>query len=193
MMKVIGLAGRAGSGKSTVARFLAELPGIEWIDLDAVAWETYAVGTDVYKGLIDAFGESILSKTGDIDRARLAQAAFATPQLRQRLNELVHPAVSKSVESLIDDAKDRNVEILLIEGALLATSPHVDRSVYDRILWLETSDNARLVRLQAIGRSDHAKRGRDVTPTGAFTAVSNEGSVKEIAEQLLQIIRSDRS
>ncbi|MCK5827631.1 dephospho-CoA kinase, partial [Candidatus Bipolaricaulota bacterium] len=38
MMKVIGLAGRAGSGKSTVARFLAQTPNIEWIDLDTVAW-----------------------------------------------------------------------------------------------------------------------------------------------------------
>jgi len=191
-MKVIGLAGRAGSGKSTIAQHLAQHPGIEWVDLDSVAWNTYAAGTDVYERLVEAFGVGILGETGEIDRLRLAKIAFATQKAQKTLNELVHPAVSDAVCATIRDHRARGTEILLIEGALLATSPHVDRSVYDRILWLETSDNARLARLQAIGRSDHAKRGRDVTPTGAFTAVPNEGSVKEVAEQLLQIIRSDR-
>jgi dephospho-CoA kinase len=185
MMKVIGLAGRAGSGKSTIARYLAQDAAIEWIDLDEVAWGTYALGTDVYNRLVEAFGDDILSESGEIDRVRLAQIAFATREARQTLNELVHPAVSEAVGAIIRNHRVRKTEILLIEGALLASSPYVDRSIYDRILWLETSDKARSQRLEAIGRSDHAKRGRDVVPTGDAIAVSGEGSVEDVANRVL--------
>jgi len=191
-MEVIGLAGRAGSGKSTVACFLAQRPGIKWVDLDSVAWSTYASGTDVYARLVDAFGVDILNETGEIDRPRLAKIAFKTQEAQQTLNELVHPAVSDAVRATIRDHRARGTEILLVEGALLATSPHVDRSIYNMILWLETTDSSRSERLQAIGRSDHAKRGRDVVPTGTFIAVPNEGSVEEVADRILQIIRRDR-
>jgi len=188
MMKVIGLAGRAGSGKSTIAQHLAQDAAIEWIDLDEVAWKTYALGTDVYDRLVEAFGGDILSESGEIDRVRLAQIAFATHEARQTLNELVHPAVSDAVGSIIRNHRVGETEILLVEGALLASSPYVDRSIYDRILWLETSDKARSQRLKAIGRSDHAKRGRDVVPTGDYVAISGEGSVEDVANRVLRAI-----
>jgi len=187
-MKVIGLAGRAGSGKSTIAQHLAQDAAIEWIDLDEVAWKTYALGTDVYDRLVEAFGGDILSESGEIDRVRLAQIAFATHEARQTLNELVHPAVSDAVGSIIRNHRVGETEILLVEGALLASSPYVDRSIYDRILWLETSDKARSQRLKAIGRSDHAKRGRDVVPTGDYVAISGEGSVEDVANRVLRAI-----
>ena len=188
MMKVIGLAGRAGSGKSTIAQHLAQDAAIEWIDLDEVAWKTYALGTDVYDRLVEAFGDGILSESGEIDRVRLAQIAFATREARQTLNELVHPAVSEAVGAIIRNYRVGETEILLIEGALLASSPYVDRSIYDRILWLETTDEARSQRLEAIGRSDHAQRGRDVVPTGDTIAVSGEGSVEDVADRVLRAI-----
>lgn len=187
-MKVIGLAGRAGSGKSTIAQHLAQHPGIEWVDLDSVAWNTYAAGTDVYERLVEAFGVGILGEAGEIDRLRLAKIAFATKEAQQTLNELVHPAVSDAVCATIRDHRAWGTEILLIEGALLATSPYVDRSIYNMILWLETTDSSRGERLQAIGRSDHAKRGRDVVPTGDYVVVSGEGSVKDVANRLLRAI-----
>jgi len=188
MMKVIGLAGRAGSGKSTIAQHLARDAAIEWIDLDEVAWGTYALGTDVYNRLVEAFGDDILSESGEIDRVRLAQIAFATSETQQTLNQLVHPAVSDAVGDIIRSHRVGKTEILLIEGALLASSRYVDRSIYDRILWLETTDEARSQRLKAIGRSDHTKRGRDVVPTGYFIAVSGEGSVEDVVDRVLRAI-----
>lgn len=188
MMKVIGLAGKAGSGKSTIARILAQEPAIEWVDLDSVAWSTYAPGTDVYDRLVNAFGGGILGETGEIDRLRLAQIAFATTEAQQMLNELVHPAVSDAVCAIIRDHRARGTEILLIEGALLASSSYVDRSVYDKILWLEATDNSRSERLEAMGRRDHAKRGRNVVPKGDFTVVSGEGSVDNVADRVLAAI-----
>jgi hypothetical protein len=71
---------------------------------------------------------------------------------------------------------------------LLASSPHVDRSVYDSILWIETPDEARSERLQAIGRSDHAARGRDVVPSGDFVSISGDGSIEDVANRVLAAI-----
>jgi len=188
MMKVVGLAGRAGSGKSTVARYLAQQPGIEWVDLDTVAWDTYAPGTEVYKGLIDAFGPEILDPSGVIDRRRLAKAAFATETSRGTLDALVHPAVSEAVAAQIQDAEQRHVEILLVEGALLASSSHVDRSVYTCLVWLDASDESRAKRLSDLGRGEHAARGRDAVPWGAFITVTSEGSIADVATRLLKAI-----
>ncbi|MBU1050083.1 dephospho-CoA kinase [Candidatus Bipolaricaulota bacterium] len=191
MMKVIGLAGRAGSGKSTVARILAQRSGIEWIDLDEVAWKTYSPGTDVYHRLIEAFGSRILDASRHIDRRRLAQIALETPQSRHKLNELVHPAVSLAIHDLVRDARQRKVDVLLVEGALLASSPYVDRSIYDQMLWLETSDDTRVERLTAMNRRDHAARGHDIVPQGEFMTVSGEGSIEQVADRMLRIIGSD--
>ena len=90
-MKVIGLAGRAGSGKSAVARWLAQRSGIEWVDLDRLAWETYAPGTATYERLIEAFGDDIVAPSGQIDRAQLSQRAFADDASLETLNRIVHP------------------------------------------------------------------------------------------------------
>jgi dephospho-CoA kinase len=191
MMKVIGLAGRAGSGKSAVARVLARNPGIEWVDLDAVAWDTYAKGTAVYAKLVEAFGKTILGESGVIDRKKLAELAFADRTSQETLDAIVHPAVSDSVVRLIDEARQRGVEILLVEGALLASSPHVDRSLYDRILWFEATDEVRSHRLEATGRGHHTTRGRDVFPPGEVTIICAEGPVEAVADRVLQAIRAE--
>ena len=188
MMKANGLAGRAGRGESTIAQHLAQDAAIEWIDLDEVAWKTYALGTDVYNRLVEAFGGGILSESGEIDRIRLTRIAFATHETQQTLNELVHPAVSDAVGAIIRHHHGKATEILLVEGALLVSSPYVDRSIYDRILWLEIPDEVRSERLEAIGRSDHAKRGRRVIPTGDYVAISGEGSVEAVADRVLRVI-----
>lgn len=188
-MKVIGLAGRAGSGKSAVARYLAQQPAVEWIDLDIVAWDTYRKGTAVYKRLCAAFGNDIVSECGQIDRIRLAQAAFANHENQATLDAIVHPAVSEAVADIIRQHRQQGTEILLIEGALLASSPHVDRSIYDLMLWFEVPDAVRMQRLQASGRVDHSKRGDRVTPKGRFVSIPATGAIEQVADRINQTIK----
>jgi len=187
-MKVIGLAGRAGSGKSAVARYLAQEPAVEWVDLDAVAWDTYTMGTAVYKRLVEAFGGKLLSESGEIDRLRLAEAAFASHENQKTLNAIVHPAVSDAADAIIREHRQKGTEILLIEGALLASSPYVDRSAYDLVLWLDVPDDVRMDRLQAIGREDHGKRSNEVSPSGAFISIPASGAIEEVAQRILRAI-----
>ena len=191
-MKVIGLAGRAGSGKSAAARYLARKPGIEWVDLDAVAWDTYGPGTAPYNRLLAAFGKSILSESGEIDRKQLAEVAFADHETQVTLNAIVHPAVSDAIRAIIREHRQEGTDILLIEGALLASSPYVDRSGYDLSLWLDVPDDVRMERLQAVGRGDHAKRGDDVSPTGDYVAIPATGVIEDVAGLILRVIDGEQ-
>ena len=168
--RVIGLAGRPGCGKSAVARALAGRKGVEAIDLDRVAWETYAPETPTHDRLVERFGRGILSDDGRIDRERLGDLALSGAEARRDLDATVHPAVGERLVDLVSDAKRRGVEVLLVEGALLASSPYVDRSVFDRVLWLEASDGTRRARLRSDGREGHADRLDGVGP-GTATVV----------------------
>ena len=109
------------------------------------------------------------------------------------LDELVHPAVSDAVQAIICSHQQKGTKILLIEGALLASSPHIDRSIYHAILWLDASDETRRERLHAVGRGEHAKRNRDVDPTGKVTILSGEGSVESVADRILAAITEIQS
>ena len=81
-MKVIGLTGGIGTGKSAAAQILAEL-GAEVIDADKVAHEMYAPGTPGWNAVVSAFGSDIVGPEGIIDRKKLGAIVFADPKERR--------------------------------------------------------------------------------------------------------------
>ena len=189
-MRVIGLAGRAGSGKTSVGQALAQRPGVAFVDLDRVAWRTYQIGTPTYWRLVSSFGQGILSPDGAVDRSRLAEAAFSSAKKREELDAIVHPAVVDRLKDLILEEEARGKSVLLVEGALLGSSPHVDRSLFTTILWLEASDHTRRERLEACGRGGHTVReftepGRDVV-----RRVSVEGTLEDAADRIARLIET---
>ena len=187
-MKVIGLAGPPGSGKSAVGRELAKRPGVRWIDLDPVAWSVYRRGTEAFVRLIDRFGSDVLSDSGEIDRRRLARSAFASPGARADLDEIVHPAVSDALVERIRSEAREGAEILLVEGALLATSPHVDRHAFDAVLWLDASPSVREERLAASGRETQADRLRGIEPPPGTVRIPADAGVTEVAKRVWRAI-----
>jgi len=187
-MRIIGLAGRAGVGKSTVARELAKREGTVWIDLDRVAWEIYRPRLPAYWQLVSRFGEAILDKEGSIDRQRLSERVFSDEKALADLNAIVHPEVTKCLSERIHAEKAQETKILLVEGALLPVSPYVDRSCFDAILWLEASDETRKHRLQAIGRGEHLQR-RVVAPKGSEAiCIDAEGTIEQVANRVTAVL-----
>jgi len=171
-----------------VARVLAGRPGVEAIDLDRVAWETYVPGTATYDRLVARFGLGILSDDGRIDRERLARFSLSDAAARRDLAAIVHPAVTARLGELVRSAEERGIEFLFVEGALLASSPHVDRSIFEAVLWLEASDETRRNRLRSGGRERQADRMNGVAPDAAAIVVSAEGTVPEVAERVWRSI-----
>ena len=117
-MKVIGLTGGIGSGKSTVSRFLAEL-GAVILDVDRVGHEAFKPDTEIYQQVVAAFGQQILTPGGDIDREKLGEIVFGNPESLARLNQIMHPPMHEMVSAQLDDYRRQGREVVVIEAPLL--------------------------------------------------------------------------
>lgn len=187
-MKVIGLAGEAGCGKSAVGRALAKREGIAWVDLDQLSWETYRPHSPTYDRLISRFGEGILAANGEIDRSQLARIVFSDKESLADLNTIVHPALSEKLRSMVEDAKAKGTRVLLVEGALLGVSPQVDYSLFTAILWFTASRETREQRLRAAGRVHHLRRHL-ASPKAAHTInIDAEGTIEQTVQHVLEAI-----
>jgi len=117
---LIGLTGNIGTGKSTVAKMLAEL-GAEVIDADKAAHEVMRTGTPAHAQIVVTFGPEVLAPDGEIDRARLGALVFADPAALARLETIVHPATIEAIHRRIAASQATVVvieAIKLIEAGL---------------------------------------------------------------------------
>jgi dephospho-CoA kinase len=121
-MKVIGLTGGIGSGKSTVSGFLAEL-GVTIIDVDKVWHEALKPDTEIWGEVVAAFGNDILTPDGKIDRKKLGKIAFANPKALARLNKIVHPYIYNMVKAQLEQSRRQGVGVVVLEAALLIDVP----------------------------------------------------------------------
>lgn len=94
MTFVVGLTGGIGSGKTLVSDRLAEL-GVPIIDTDVIAREIVAPNAPALKELVMQFGDEILQEDGGLDRDRLRELAFSSPENKQALDGITHPAIRK--------------------------------------------------------------------------------------------------
>jgi len=117
-MKVIGLTGGIGSGKSTVSQFLAEL-GAVIIDADRVGHEAFKPDTELWREVVVAFGRQVLTPSGEIDRKKLGEIVFGNAELLRRLNQIMHPRMYDMVKAQLEEYRRRGVEVVVLEAPLL--------------------------------------------------------------------------
>ncbi len=116
-MKVIGLTGGIGSGKSTVAGILAGM-GAVTMDLDKVGHEVLKQ-EEVRERLVSEFGRDILANDGEIDRARLGRLVFNDPEKLSRLNAITHPAIDKTTSDRLEDYRQQGARVVVLEAAAI--------------------------------------------------------------------------
>jgi len=148
----IGLTGELGSGKSTVARLLAE-HGAVVLSSDEMARAMMQPGHPVYQAIADHFGPSVLLPDGQLNRPELARLAFDASHPRvEELNAIIHPAVIAEQEHrLADIARTQPGAIVVIESALIFTTRHAGgeepwRKRFDRIVVVNAPDSLKLAR-----------------------------------------------
>jgi len=117
-MKVIGLTGGIGSGKSTVSRFLEEM-GAVLLDADKVGHEAYQPNTDTFKEVVAAFGEEIINSDGEIDRKKLGGIVFSNPEMLTKLNQIMHPRMFDMMKERIEQFHQQGVRVVVLEAAIL--------------------------------------------------------------------------
>jgi dephospho-CoA kinase len=116
---IIGLIGRTGSGKSTVARALAE-DGAVVIDADALGHEVTDHDARVRRAMIEEYGGNVYREDGTLDRKRVAARVFEDPAARARLDRLVHPRILERIAERIDELRlGRHRGAVVIDAALM--------------------------------------------------------------------------
>jgi dephospho-CoA kinase len=186
----VGLTGGIAAGKSEVSRRLAEL-GAVLIDADAVAREVVAPGTPGLAEITAAFGPSVITPAGSLDRARLGEIVFSDPGLRAKLNAIVHPLVSERMLQLEQSAPPGSV--VVHDVPLLAENGLAGR--YDVVVVVDVPSEVQLDRLtrlrglppdQAQGRLD-AQASREDRLAIADLVVDNSGSLAELDRQVADL------
>lgn len=146
-MKVIGITGGIGSGKSLVAKILMDKYGAHFINTDRIAKEQMEVGGVSYAGVVDYFGIGILAEDGSIDRKKLSEIVFQDKEKLQKLNELTHPNVLTAVqEELASLRRAGVVKYAIIETALMIESGY--DFICDEVWFVYTPENIRRERLR---------------------------------------------
>ena len=116
-MKLVGLTGGVGSGKSTVAAILREL-GAEVVDADEASHAVYEPGTPGFAAVVRDFGEGYVRK-GRIDRDALGELVFKDSDARRRLNSIVHPLVRDWMAQRTAEALERGADVVVQDVPLL--------------------------------------------------------------------------
>ena len=120
-MKIIGLTGPTGSGKSTVASFLEE-QGIAVIDCDLVAREVVEKGSPLLEILTEAFGDEVLFSDGALNRKELAKRAFCDTESTELLNSIMLPYIAERINEQLALYADDGVEAVVLDAPTLFES-----------------------------------------------------------------------
>jgi dephospho-CoA kinase len=151
---IIGILGRVGSGKSTVAAEFAKL-GCEVIDADKIAHKLLDKPS-VKKRVVASFGKAILNPTGKINHRKLADIVFADGDKLAALNKIIHPLVFKEVRKLIKKAKRQNkVKAIVLDMPLLVEVGWAKRC--DKLIFVECKQQLRAKRAKKMGILDENK------------------------------------
>ncbi len=117
-MKVVGITGNIGAGKTTVARMFERL-GARLIDADQVAREVVRPGTPAWEEILEEFGDEVLRCDGTIDRKRLAAVVFRDETKRRKLMCITHPRIIESIRHALERMRSEGVEVAVVEAALI--------------------------------------------------------------------------
>ncbi|HYI09348.1 MAG TPA: dephospho-CoA kinase [Thermoanaerobaculia bacterium] len=132
MILKVGLTGGIASGKSTARALFARL-GAYTVDADRLVAELYEPGRAGHSALVATYGPGILRDDQTVDRARLANIAFAHPDEAKKLNMLIHPIVHQHTADLLAEYERTHDEgIAVVEATLMLESG--GKSRYDRIV-----------------------------------------------------------
>jgi len=115
-MRIVGLTGGFGSGKSFVASLFKRL-GAKVVDADKLGRKALKKGSAAYKKIVAAFGKKILGPDLSINRKVLAETAFADRKNLAKLNRIVHPGIIRDIVKRIRNAADS--EILIVDAPLI--------------------------------------------------------------------------
>lgn len=146
-MRIIGVTGGVGAGKSTVLQYMEEAWGARLILADHVSHELMEPGSGMCRRIQETFGGEVRSRDGGIDRKRLGDLVFADEQKRVQLNGIVHPSVKEEILRRIGQAETTGKGCVVVEAALFLEEKY--DAFCDETWYIYTAENRRRSRLKA--------------------------------------------
>lgn len=196
-MKIIGLTGGIGSGKSTVAQLL-EQQGWVLVDADRIARDIVEPGQPALTELADAFGQDILLPNGSLDRGLLASRAFASREKTDLLNSITHPRIQEETQARFEAARQGGADFVVYDMPLLVdkglhkdmdATIVVDVDVEERV--------RRLVEYRGLDEGDARRRiaaqiPDDVRRAAADLVIDNNGPREALDAQVAGVVEKLR-
>ena len=192
-MKVIGLTGNIGCGKSVVARMFEEL-GARVIDADLIARLVVEPGEPAWNEIVQTFGEAILNSDGTINRGKLGEIVFNDKEKREALNRITHPRIIERIKELIEEFRKENVEVVIVEAALIVEKGGMKPLINDLIVVTadEEAHIRRLIERNALSREEALSRIKSQMPLSekvkyATYLIDNSGTLDETRKQVEEV------
>lgn len=193
-MKVLGITGGVGSGKSEVLRYLQEEYHAVVTQLDEVAKELQRSGQECFCQIVEAFGTEVVGEEGELNRERLGAIVFADTERLQTLNEIVHPEVKRWVEEDISRREQEGIPLYVIEAALLPTAGY--DTICEEMWYIYTEESVRRKRLKAsrgyteekITQMIQSQPQEDLFRAECKAVIDNSGSFEDTKKQIGELL-----
>lgn len=194
-MRIIGITGGVGSGKSRVLAYIEEHFSASVCQADHVAWDLQRPGAACYNQILDVFGKGILYSDGKIDRSKLGQIVFGNAEKLQQLNQIVHPAVKSAILEFIRTEAEKGTEIFVLEAALLLEADY--QNMCDELWYVYANEEVRRQRLKENRQYSDEKIDaimRNQLPEVSFreqcqVVIDNSGDFSDTCNQIEHAIR----
>jgi dephospho-CoA kinase len=189
----VGLTGGVGSGKSTVSAMLAEL-GAVVIDADLLAREVVAPGSDGLTAVVEAFGPTVLTATGELDRPALGAVVFADEVARRRLEAIIHPLVRARGAEL--EAAAPAEAVVVHDIPLLAETGQAD--AFDAVVVVDVPVEVQMERMvRSRGMSPQeaqsrvaAQATREQRRAVATYVIDNTGTLEDLRDRVAEVFEA---
>ncbi len=192
-MRIIGITGGIGSGKSTAARVAYDL-GARIIDADLIAKRVMKKGNQAYYEVIEEFGTDILNKRGGIDRKKLAQKVFTDSEKRKKLNKITHKYIAGVIHKKIERMKEaKSPDIVVIDAPIPIEEGFLD--VADEVWVVNADKEKRIDRIikrnnvsqeEALNRINSQMEDQEYKKI-ADVVIENNGTVEELEKRIARL------
>jgi len=187
---LLGLTGGMASGKSTVARRLADL-GCRVVDADEIVTDLYRPGQPGARVVRELFGDPALTGEGAVSHPAVAARVFSDPDARRRLEAAIHPLVR---ERFADIARRADEDIVVLEATLLAEAGFAGD--FDLVVTVEAPEEIRIQRAVERGQDREDARARleaqgdgDVRRAAADRILVNDGTLDDLRRKVEELVR----
>ena len=177
-MKIIGITGGVGAGKSTVLDHLEKQYNACVLQADKIGHLVMEPGSICYGQVIALFGKQIIKNDKTIDRKMVSDVVFAHEEMRQKLDDIIHPAVKSYILDKIEEQKKAGCTLMIVEAALLLED-HYD-AFCDKVWYIHTDQEIRIERLMS--RRGYTREKAE----NIIARQATEGFFREHADYIIQ-------